>query len=466
MKTFEELEFHNTFNELGMSFATAWLPARSPDPRLLACNEDAARRIELDPEEFRRPDAPEILCGNKIFKEYKPLVQIYAGHVYGEFVQRLGDGRCILLGEVVTGKDERWDLQLKGAGKTPLSRDRDGRCGLSEAVREYLVGEALHALGIPTTRFLSIVGVAEEVEREGGREGAAVVVRLAPCHVRFGHFEYYSRLLQQGWVRNLTNHVIRTAFPEIELDDDRYRLFLRGVVERTAELVAGWQAEGFCHGQMNTDDMSAVGVSLDLATGGFMERYDPAFDPNPADTERRYAFARQPDVALWNLARLGECILDFVSTDVAMGELERYRDCYRAAYRRRMQAKLGLEAVGEDDLDGLLDALPPALHASGVDYPRFLRSLADLPSGPDATDDRVLALARDPAPLEPWLARYRSLLAAEGSPDEERRERLRSRNPARVLRAALLEETLRKVRDGDTAEIDRVRSYLARPFDD
>ena len=453
MKALEELSFYNTYNELGLNFQSPWLPAPVTSPEVVAFHPDVLALLDLSEEEVSRPEFARYMSGNELWPESKPLVQVYGGHQFGEYQGRLGDGRCILVGEVRNEAGEKWDLELKGAGATPHSRGRSGRLGLADAVREFLGSEALAALGIPTTRSLCLLETG--VELDGAEERALIVVRLARTHVRFGTFQYFYHLLQKGWVRNLANHVIRNLYPDIELDDDRFRMLLRRVVERTAELAAAWQAVGFCHGQLNTDDMSVDGVTLDLGPFGFVEAFDPAFSANPEDAEGRYRFGEQPEVIGWNLKRFGETLLDFMTPDQAMGEIDRYRELYDTAYRTRMRARLGLGSLTDVEVDDLLADLFRGLESEAIDLTTFFRHLADVRPGAERPHGGA---------LEPWLVRYAELREREGGDDDARVASMNRVNPVRVPRRTELDEAVESVRARDFTRLHELQEAYRRPF--
>ncbi|MEW6613804.1 MAG: protein adenylyltransferase SelO family protein, partial [Pseudomonadota bacterium] len=295
MRPLEDLDFDNSFARLPEPFYSRVMPTPVPAPELLSYNETAAALLDLDPREAQRPEFVEYFSGNRPLPGSEPLAALYAGHQFGHYVPQLGDGRAILLGEVRNRAGERWELQLKGAGRTPYSRGGDGRAVLRSTIREYLCSEAMHGLGIPSTRALCIVGSELEVYRESVERGA-VLLRLAPSHVRFGSFEVFFYRDQHAELKLLADYVIERHYPELADGDDRYVRFFQEVVLRTARLLAQWQAVGFAHGVMNTDNMSILGLTLDYGPFGFLDRYDPGFICNHSDHAGRYAFDRQPQI--------------------------------------------------------------------------------------------------------------------------------------------------------------------------
>src|ERR1700742_1752742 len=306
------LKLESHYARLGEGFFTHQ-PAEKvgEKPRLIHANEDAAALLDLDPQVFRDPRFVEAMAGHRPLEGFESLAQIYSGHQFGVWAGQLGDGRALLIGQVRNRKGELWDIQLKGSGKTPYSRFGDGRAVMRSTIREYLCSEAMAALGIPTSRALAIVATGETVRRET-REPGAVLTRLARSHVRFGHFEHFFHRGQKDQVRQLADYVIAEYFPDLAGD---YVRWFGEVVKRTAEMIAGWQAVGFAHGVMNTDNMSILGLTLDYGPYGFMDAYDPAFICNHSDEGGRYSFAYQPGVGLWNLRALALALSSLIESD-------------------------------------------------------------------------------------------------------------------------------------------------------
>ncbi|HEY1403580.1 MAG TPA: YdiU family protein, partial [Pyrinomonadaceae bacterium] len=300
MRKLNELPFDNTYARLPAAFYSKVSPTALIDPYLVSFNPAAAAVIDLDPREAERPEFVAYFGGGRTLPGAEPLAMLYAGHQFGSYVPQLGDGRAILLGEVRNARGAKWDLHLKGAGQTPYSRGFDGRAVLRSTIREYLCGEAMHALGIPSSRALCIVGSHEPVRRETV-ETAATLVRMAESHVRFGTFEVFYYRQQPDRVRELADYVIAHHFPELDGAEDKYRQFLIDVARRTARVIAKWQAVGFAHGVMNTDNMSIIGLTIDYGPFGFLDEYDAGFICNHSDYVGRYAFDQQPNVGLWNL---------------------------------------------------------------------------------------------------------------------------------------------------------------------
>lgn len=460
----EELRFDNRFGRLPPAFYTRLSPTPLPDPYLVAFNPAAADLIGLAREEAERAEFAEIFCGNRLLPGFDPLAAVYAGHQFGMFVPQLGDGRAILLGEA-TGAQGHWDLQLKGAGQTPYSRTGDGRAVLRSTIREYLASEAMHALGIPTTRALAIVGSDQPVIREN-IESAAVLARMAPSHVRFGTFELFSSRRQHEHVGTLADYVIDQHYPQLrEAREPRLEL-LREVIGRTAKLVAQWQAVGFCHGVMNTDNMSILGLTIDYGPYGFIEGFDWGHVCNHSDDGGRYAYNMQPRIAHWNLYCLAQALLPLIDADEAESALDAYAAQFEQHYAALMQAKLGLAIVRDGDAELLQDTLK-LLHDSRADYAGFFRRLGNFDSAPGAGNAPLRDLFADRGAFAAWAGRYRSRLAVEGSADAARKQCMDRVNPKYVLRNYLAERAIRKAADErDYSEIGRLMRLLAHPCDE
>ena len=460
----EELRFDNRYGRLPPDFYTKLSPTPLPDPYLVAFNPAAADLIGLAPEEAQRPEFAEVFCGNRLLTGFDPLAAVYAGHQFGVFVPQLGDGRAILLGET-TGARGRWDLQLKGAGRTPYSRMGDGRAVLRSSIREYLASEAMHALGIPTTRALAIVGSDQAVIRENV-ESAAVLTRMAPSHVRFGSFELFSSRRQHAHGRTLADHVIDEHYPQLRDTREPHLELLREVIRRTAALVAQWQAVGFCHGVMNTDNMSILGITIDYGPYGFMEGFDWGHICNHSDDCGRYAYNMQPRIAHWNLYCLAQAMLPLFEMEQALSALGEFEEQFEQNYLAFMRAKLGLAADRAEDAALLQDTLE-LLHGSRADYTVFFRRLGNFDPAPDAANAPLRDLFADREAFAAWAGRYRVRLALEASVTAERKPRMDRINPKYVLRNYLAETAIRKAADErDYCEIERLMHLLARPYDE
>lgn len=463
MRKLNELPFDNTYARLPAAFHSRVNPTALLDPHLVSFNAGAAELIDLDPREAERPEFVEYFSGGRVLPGAQPLAMLYAGHQFGSYVPQLGDGRAILLGEVRNARGAKWDLHLKGGGQTPYSRGFDGRAVLRSTIREYLCGEAMHALGIPTTRALCLIGSDEPVRRETLETGATLV-RMSESHVRFGTFEVFYYRGQPERVRELADYVIANHFPELAEAEDKYRQFLLEVARRTARLIAEWQAVGFAHGVMNTDNMSILGLTLDYGPFGFLDDYHAGFICNHSDYSGRYAFDQQPAVGLWNVSRLAQTLVNLISVEEATAALEVYQPAFAAHYGELMRAKFGLTTEAEADADLLLNLLG-LLEANGVDYTNFFRRLGNFKTNGDAPPDELRDMFIEPPRFDAWAARYRARLLAEASDDAERKSRMDRVNPKYVLRNYLAQNAIEAATGRrDYTEIERLLEALRAPF--
>lgn len=458
------LAFDNSYARLGEPFGVHVEPVPLPDPVLVHFNSDAARLIDLDPSEATRPGFLRHASGAEPIPGSDPVAMLYAGHQFGVFVPQLGDGRAILLGEVVNRRAERWDLHLKGSGPTSFSRGFDGRSVLRSAIREYLCGEALHALGIPTTRALCIVGSTEPVRRETV-ETAASIIRMAPTHVRIGSFEVFASRGQVELLRQLADYTIELHFPELTGLDDRYARLLETVARGTASLMAQWQAVGFTHGVMNTDNFSITGLTLDYGPYAFMEAYDSGFIPNHSDPEGRYAYDQQPAIGQWNVSALAQALLPLMPREQAVAAFDTYVPAWEEAYARAMRAKLGLETHQSDDA-ALLDGLLGLMQADHPDWTSVWRRLGGVAREGDDEEMGFASQFTDRAGCDAWLARYRARLQAEPGDDARRRARMDAVNPKYVLRTWMAHEAISAAQAGDYSVIDHLWHLLRNPFEE
>jgi len=460
----EDLTFDNRFLRLGEGYFERRNPTALPAPRLVAFNSDAAALIDLRPGEETRDQFVALAAGNAIVRGMEPVAAVYAGHQFGGFSAQLGDGRAILLGDVRNTRGEHWELQLKGGGPTAFSRFGDGRAVLRSTIREYLASEAMFALGIPTTRALSIASSDEPVLRERP-ETAAVLIRMAPTFVRFGSFEFFHYQRRPEMVKELADYAIATSFPELADHDDRYAQFYARVVRETASLMAAWQSVGFAHGVMNTDNFSIAGLTLDYGPYGFMEAYEPGFICNHSDDGGRYAFDRQPGIGRWNCLALGNALTTLVDKDELATILGFYEDAYRAAYLGRARAKLGLTTIDDGDAKLIVDLLD-LMAAARADFTRTFRALGTVDATPAAADDAFVAPFNDRDAIYAWLNRYRVRIAHETTTSDERTALKNAANPKYVLRNYLAQNAIQRAENGDYSEIAKLGDILRRPFDE
>jgi uncharacterized protein YdiU (UPF0061 family) len=414
-----------------------------------------------------RADFVNVFSGNHVPPRSTPLAAVYSGHQFGHWAGQLGDGRAILLGDLATGSGAV-ELQLKGAGKTPYSRMGDGRAVLRSSIREFLCSEAMAALGIPTTRALIVTGSPQRVARET-LETAAVVTRMAPTFVRFGSFEHWYYRGQEHELRQLADYVIDGFYPELRDAANPYLALLTEVTRRTGRLIAQWQAVGFMHGVMNTDNMSILGVTLDYGPFGFMEAFDVDHICNHTDQGGRYSYANQVPVGHWNCYALANALLPLIGDkEAAQAALDVYIDAFEDEYDRLMHAKLGLATIQDGDR-ALFDAMFQVMQDSHVDFTLFFRRLAGLQRDaehPAAADAPLRDLFIDRAAFDAWARTYRTRLKSENSSDATRQAAMRAVNPKYVLRNYLAQVAIDKAQAGDYGEVRQLLDVLARPYDE
>ncbi len=459
------------------------VPTPVAAPRLLACSREAAALIGLDAGECATPRFAEVFAGNALLPGMRPHAACYGGHQFGQWAGQLGDGRAIVLGEVLNAGGARWTLQLKGAGRTPYSRSADGRAVLRSSIREFLCSEAMHHLGVPTTRALSLVVTGEGVLRDMLYDGnpqiepGAVVCRLAPSFIRFGHFELFTARGDEYTLGKLADYTLRLHFPELGAPSPAtYVAWFHEICRRTARLVVEWTRVGFVHGVMNTDNMSVHGLTLDYGPYGWLEDYDPLWTPNTTDAAgRRYCFGNQPGIAQWNLARLAAALRPLIPEAEALQEgIDRYARTYAEGWRAMMAAKLGLSAFEAEDA-ARVETLFDMLRETPTDMTLFFRGLAELAELPGGVaDDAPLAPLRvawyaPPAPaarerLLVWLRALQMRYARDGRPPEERRAAMNRVNPLYVPRNYLVQQVIDRAEQGDTAGIAEMLDVLRHPY--
>jgi uncharacterized protein YdiU (UPF0061 family) len=471
------VSFDNTYARLPHHFYARLAPTPVSAPRLVRANDALARDLGIDPAWLASPDGVAMLAGNRLPPGAEPIATAYAGHQFGSFVPQLGDGRAILLGEVVGRDGVRRDLQLKGAGPTPYSRRGDGRAALGPVLREYLVSETMAAYGIPTTRALAAVTTGDPVIRERVLPGA-ILARVAQSHIRVGTFQYFAARGDVDGLATLARHVIERHYPDAAESDDPARAMLDGIVARQARLVAGWMHVGFIHGVMNTDNTSIAGETIDYGPCAFMDTYDPATVYSSIDHAGRYAYANQPRLAQWNLGRLAEAILPLLGeeTDAALANaqaaIDGFAAAFEAAYWAGWYRKLGFAVPGhaveprEDDRQLALDLLT-AMATARADMTLTFRNLTAL-----VAVDAGGGVAVPPGyvtsdPVAAWLDRWRHRLSDDGIDPAVRLATMRTANPAFVPRNHRIEQAIAAaVDDEDFGPFGRLASALARPFDD
>jgi uncharacterized protein YdiU (UPF0061 family) len=461
--------FDNSFARDLPELCEPWTARHATSPRLLVLNDELARRLGGSPEVLRSVPGVEMLVGNLVPDGAEPVAQAYAGHQFGGYSPRLGDGRALLLGEIIGNDDARHDLQLKGSGRTPFARGGDGLAAIGPMLREYLMCEAMHALGIPTTRALAVVATGDDVRRDALVPGA-VLARVAASHLRVGTFQYAASIDQPGLLERLVDHSIARHHPRAGAAENPAAAFFVEVMDAQAELIASWMLVGFVHGVMNTDNMTISGETIDYGPCAFMDGYDVGTVFSSIDHGGRYAYGNQPQIAQWNLARLAETLLPLFDTDLdasieqATALLHTFPDRYRRAWLEGMRAKLGLSAAPDasSDADGaLFDDLLAMLQDQHVDYTSFIRSLSAHVRG-DSAPTRAAVTETDA--LDAWIARWDERRCA-GSPNaDDLADAMDRTNPVYVPRNHLVEEALDAATDGDLQPFERLVKVLADPF--
>lgn len=462
--------FDNSYTRLPERFYAAASPAGASEPRLIRLNTALAEQLGLDPAALAQPEGVQVLAGNSVPDGAASVALAYAGHQFGQFVPQLGDGRALLLGEVVDPKGRRWDLQLKGSGPTPFSRRGDGRAAMGPVLREYIVSEAMAALGVPTTRALAAVATGEAVMRERVLPGA-VLTRVAASHIRVGTFQYFAARRDLEALRLLADHAIARHDPAAAQAEKPYQALLAGVVRRQAELVARWLHLGFVHGVMNTDNTSISGETIDYGPCAFMEAYDPATVFSSIDHAGRYAYGNQPRIMHWNLARLAEAMLPLLGDDeetalaAAHEALGEFGPRFEAAWLEGMRRKIGL-FTQEDGDAALIQSLLDAMAANGADFTLTFRHLGDAALGPQGDADLQM-LFQEPAAYHAWAQQWRRRLERESEAPEVRRDAMRAVNPAIIPRNHLVEAALEAAMERqDFVPFEAMLDAVSRPYED
>ncbi|MET3901828.1 protein adenylyltransferase SelO [Paenarthrobacter sp. 4246] len=450
-----EGHFAREFPEL----AVPWRAEEAPEPQLLALNEPLAVELGFDPGFLRSPEGIGLLTGNAVPEEATPVAQAYSGHQFGWYSPRLGDGRALLLGEVAGADGKLRDIHLKGSGRTPFARNGDGRAAVGPMLREYILSESMHALHIPTTRSLAVVGTGRQVARETLLPGA-VLTRVASSHLRVGSFQYARATDDLDLLRRLADHAIERHHPSSAGESNRYLALLEGVISVQAALVAQWMLVGFVHGVMNTDNMTVSGETIDYGPCAFMEGFDPGAVYSSIDEMGRYAYRSQPVVAEWNLARFAESIAPLIHEDeeqavaLAVEALNGFRQQYSAAWFNGMKAKLGLpEEIDDDVASPLVDDLLELVQEARADYTSFFRSLGKAARG---QVEPARGTVLDMAAFDAWLERWRAL-----TPDADAMDRV---NPIYIPRNHLVEEALAAATEGEMGPAERLLSAVSDPW--
>lgn len=459
-------DFDNSFARDLKGFYVPWNGAQVPTPRILRLNRPLAEELGIDPDGLDNDAGAAMLAGMTRPDGAEPLAMAYAGHQFGGFSPQLGDGRALLIGEVIDRNGRRRDIHLKGSGRTPFSRGGDGKAVLGPVLREYLVGEAMHALGIPTTRALAAVTTGEEIEREGYKPGA-VLARVASSHLRVGTFQFFAARGETEMVRRLADYAIDRHYPDLAEQDDRYLGLFRRVRDIQAALVARWVLVGFVHGVMNTDNVTISGETIDYGPCAFIDSYDPKAVFSSIDEFGRYAYGNQPVIAKWNLARFAESLLEIIAAEdrddairQATNELNAFEVIYQTEWLRGMRAKLGLVKEFPDDID-LANDLHSAMEGQSVDFTQIFRSLATAVRGDAGPARRLFA---DAAAFDRWLELYRHRCAREDLPADVRAEAMDKVNPVYIPRNHKVEAALDAALDGNMDPFDRLFEVVSLPF--
>ena len=462
--------FENTYAAMPANFFARVAPTPVAAPRLIKLNRPLAVHLGLDPDLLATPEGTEILAGKRLPDGADPIAMAYAGHQFGHFVPQLGDGRAILLGEVIDADGVRRDIQLKGSGPTPFSRRGDGRAALGPVLREYIVSEAMWALGIPTTRSLAAVITGESVMRETPLPGA-VLTRVASSHIRVGTFQYFGARGDTDGVQRLADHVIARHYPQVAHAPRPYHALLEGVIARQADLVARWLLIGFIHGVMNTDNTSISGETIDYGPCAFMDHYDPAAVFSSIDEFGRYAYTNQPRIALWNLTRLAECLLPLLADDqdaaiaAAQEVLGGFAEKFTATYQAGLRAKIGLFTKQDGD-EALAQDLLDAMAKNQADFTLTFRRLGEAALDP-ANDTALRQLFANPTAYDEWAVRWRQRTADEPQSAAERRAAMHAINPAFIPRNHRIEAVIEAAMNRDDfAPFEELIAVLAKPYED
>ncbi|PCJ96619.1 MAG: hypothetical protein COA45_10945 [Zetaproteobacteria bacterium] len=461
-----KIPFDNSYARLPEVFFALVQPEKAPDPAWIRVNTELADFLELDRDWILSEEGLAMFSGKALPKEAKPIAMAYAGHQFGGWVPRLGDGRALLLGEVIAQDGMRHDIQLKGAGKTPFSRAGDGKSALGPVLREYIVSEAIAALGVPTTRALAAVTTGETVHRDSIQPGA-VLTRVAQSHVRIGTFQYFSACGDEKAVKTLADYVIDRHYPEVKQHANPYKALLKEIVERQAVLIAQWMSFGFIHGVMNTDNMQVVGETIDYGPCAFMDEYHPQKVFSSIDRQGRYSWMNQPTIAQWNLARLAETLLFLLAEDQdqavkeAEGALGAFNDKFSERFSNVFSQKLGLQWSGEEHRDFIENTLS-VMAESEVDFTLFFRHLTCVAGG---ESEKVLrSLFNDPTDCDKWLKTWRIYLTKDNWDQERRVAVMRRKNPIFIPRNHRIEDAIQAAQKGDYKPFNLLVDILKNPF--
>ena len=462
MTSLDKLQFDNSFAGLPEAFYTRQNGLPLTNPGLVCISHSVAKMLKLGLDDSSLAILTDITSGHTRYPSFAPLAMVYSGHQFGSYNPQLGDGRGLLLGEVITDEGRKWDLHLKGSGSTPYSRFGDGRAVLRSCIREFLCSEAMHHLGIPTTRTLSVTTSDTPVYRETEEKGATLL-RVARTHIRFGHFEYFYYTQQRDYLKILADYTLAQYFPELSHQADKYLLFFSEVLKKTAAMVAHWQSVGFAHGVMNTDNMSILGETFDYGPFGFMDDFDWHYICNHSDYYGRYAFSQQPDISYWNCNRLAQALVPLIDDVQSLQSLlNQYPQMYSSYFTEFMCNKLGLALVEDEDSE-LIKTLLQVLHDAHVDYTIFFRELCLF--DPDVSDD-AFSQFKDKEALKQWLKGYRHRLRRNLLDQRTRSQKMKQVNPKYILRNYLAQQAIEQAEQGEYGKIGELMEVLETPCDE
>jgi uncharacterized protein YdiU (UPF0061 family) len=459
MSIFAQKQFSNSFAQLPTDFYSPVAPMAINNPQLVSVSKSAGALVGLSYEALISDEFLALMAGTKLPEQAKPLASVYSGHQFGSYNPQLGDGRALLVGEI-THNEQKWELQLKGAGLTPYSRMGDGRAVLRSTIREYLCSEAMHGLGIATTRALAITTSTTPVYRESV-ETAATLLRMAPSHIRFGHFEFFYHTQQHDALKQLVDFVISNHFAELAHlpEHEKYATWFDSIVQRTAKLIAQWQSVGFCHGVMNTDNMSILGLTIDYGPFAFLDDFNPAFICNHSDHTGRYAYNQQMNIGLWNLNALAHALTPFIEIEQLKASLMTYELAFITEFRQLMRNKLGLQTAQDND-DEIISDILSLLAKEQVDYTHFFRQLST--NKPFALRDVFI----DRDSFDEWHQAYEKRVELDLSCEDRRLELMQNSNPKFILRNYLAQMAIEQSQQGNHQMVNDLLAVLQNPFDE
>jgi uncharacterized protein YdiU (UPF0061 family) len=470
MSDFTKLDYTYNYQDLPNALYTLVKPRGISNPRLVATSESCAELIGIDTQSLSSNDSLKIISGQALLSNWHPLAMKYAGHQFGYYNPDLGDGRGLLLAQIKKASGTILDLHLKGAGMTPYSRQGDGRAVLRSSIREFLCSEALHGLGVPTSRALCVIDSDTTVYRETP-ETASMIVRVSQSHIRFGHFEFCSFTKQHDLLRTLCDSVIEQHYPEFNQTTDtvhnKYEKFYEATLKRTAKLMAHWQSIGFCHGVMNTDNMSIIGDTFDFGPFAFLDDYNPHFICNHSDHQGRYAFNQQPSIANWNLSVLAQALLPLANKDILLASLDRYNDLFSEYYLEILSKKLGLsEETPKEKNQKIIEKTLSMMAKCHLDYTFFFRKLSRIEDGQVKTKLRNMAL--DVNSFDQWYLEYTNTIELQGLnlTDTLRCEKMDAINPKYILRNYLAQNAINAAQEGDYSVTQTLHNVLKHPFNE